>query len=121
MNVTKRAFIFGLALTLGGRNAFAGRPTTFDFYEYVRKLRAASDKPHEEPWIPAKVRSIDRANRQIRITHVPAPSVGMPAMTMTLGIAEGLDISARRAGDAIEVRVDMRNRRLVVTDIRMRH
>ena len=36
MNVTKRAFIFGLALTLGGRNAFAGRPTTFDFYEYVR-------------------------------------------------------------------------------------
>lgn len=116
MNVTKRAFIFGLALTFGGRSAFAGRPTTFDFYEYVRKLKEASDKPDEEPWISAKVRNIDRVNRQIRITHVPAPSVGMPAMTMTLGIVEGLDISAPRGGDVIDIKVGKRDGDLVVTE-----
>lgn len=121
MNLTKRAFILALATSLGTQNAVAAKPTIFDFYEYVQRRKAVSDAPHEEPWISVKVRAIDRARRQIRITHVPAPSAGMPAMTMTLDVAEDLDISLRKVGDVIDVRVGMRNGRLFVTDIRTRH
>jgi|APMI01.1.fsa_nt_gi Cu/Ag efflux protein CusF len=120
MNLSKRAFILALATGLVAQDAVAAKPTIFDFYEYVQRRKAASDAPHEEPWISAMVRAVDRARRRIRITHVPAPSAGMPAMTMTLDVAEDLDVSVRRAGEAVDIRVDMRDGRLVVADIRTR-
>jgi Cu/Ag efflux protein CusF len=121
MHLSKRAFILALAAGLAAQGAVAAKPNIFDFYEYVQRRKAASDAPHEEPWISAKVGAVDRARRRIRITHVPAPSAGMPAMTMTLDVADDLDISVRKVGDAIDVRVGMSNGRLFVTYIRKRH
>lgn len=120
MNVTKRAFILALATSLGTQNAVAAKPTIFDFYEYVQRRKAASDAPHEEPWISARIRAIDRGRRQTRVTHAPAPSFKMPTMTMTLGVAENVGLATLKAGVKIDIRIAERKGRIEIIDVQMR-
>lgn len=121
MFLARRTFIVGLVLTAASENALAAKPTIFDFYEYQRKLRDASPTPHEHPWIPATVEGIDRARKEVTIYHVPAPSSGMPAMTMTFGIAEGVHLNMVKIGSSVDIQIDKHNGLIKIIDIRMRH
>ena len=118
MNLTKRAFIFGLASILSAQNASAAKPTVFDFYEYVQRRKAASETPNEEPWIPGEIRALDRGKRQIRVTHSPAPAFGMPIMTMTLDVVDKVDLKALRIGDQVDIRIGKIDGQIEVIDIR---
>ena len=120
MNITRRRFILGLALSVGAQKEAAAKPSIFDFYEYVQKLKASSDKPNEPPWIPAMVRIVDRTRRQIRIMHVPAPSVGMPAMTMMLHVAETVDLAVPKVGRWVDIKIAKRNDRIESIELRSR-
>ena len=118
MICTKRAFFFGLTSILVAQRPAAAKPTIFDFYDYVRRLKAASDQPHEEPWISARVRAVDRVRRQIRVMHLPASAFKMPAMTMTLLTADTVDLAVPKIGEWIEMRIAKRKDRIEIVDLR---
>jgi len=121
MQVARLLFLSFLAVAMAAGNSFAGRPTTFDFYEYVRKRQEASETPHEHLWIPAEVRSVDRSTRQITIVHNLSQATGMPRMNMTFAVTDRAHLPMLRIGDRIEIQIDNHNGLIMVIDLRMRH
>jgi Cu/Ag efflux protein CusF len=113
-----RIFVIGLMLSLTIQTVAHAKPNIFDLYEYENKVRAASETPQEHPWLRSKIKAIDRVRGQIRFTHVPAASLGMPAMTMTLGVSNGLDLSALGVSDTIDIRIAKQNGRIEIIEIR---
>ena len=111
-----RIFVIGLSLTI--QPVANAKPNIFDLYEYENKVRAASATPQEHPWLRSKIKAIDRMRRQIRFTHVPAASLGMSAMTMTLGVSNGMDLSALGLNDTIDIRIAKQNGRIEIIEIR---
>lgn len=120
MIILERSTILGLALSVAMQVTAFAKPTIFDFYEYQQRIRAESTSTHEHPWLRATVRAVDRARRRIRITHVPAPALGIPAMTMTLDVAANVDFSRFKVGTLIELRISKLNGSVKITDVRMR-
>ncbi len=117
MNVTRRSFIAILASALGSKTANAAKPTVFDFYEYVQRRKAATES-HEEPWLAATIRGIDRAKRRLWLTHSPAPGFGMPTMTMTLDVDQKIDLAPLKVGRRVDIRIGKNLNRIEVIDIR---
>lgn len=121
MLITKRALISGGLVVFASECAFAGRPDTFDFWNYVRRERERrSLQPHEHFWLPATVEAINFSRRKITIFHVPEPGTGMRAMRMTFALADNVDVRKLRAGAAVEIQVDEHDGRVSVIGIRLR-
>ena len=121
MRVAKLLLLSFFAVAVAAGNGYAGRPTTFDFYEYMRKRQEASATPHEHFWIPATVRSIDPTNRQITIVHDPSAATEMPRMDMTFAVTDQVHLPMLRRGTRVEIQIDKHNGLVVVIGLRMRH
>ena len=48
------------------------------------------------------VRAVDPAKRSINLRHDPIQAIGWPAMTMDFAVAQGVDLSAVKPGQAVE-------------------
>lgn len=53
------------------------------------------------------INSVDRPQGIVNMTHAPIPALSWPEMTMDLPVAEGVDLEAIRAGDAVRFRVEL--------------
>ena len=53
------------------------------------------------------INSVDRSQSVVNITHEPMPALNWPEMTMDLPVAEGVDLKAIQAGDAVRFRVEL--------------
>ena len=51
------------------------------------------------------IHTVDLEERVVNLTHGPIPSLGWPAMTMDLPVAEGVDLSRVQPGDKVRFRV----------------
>jgi Cu/Ag efflux protein CusF len=94
--------LLALALTAAGAApAMAGMNGTdwLNRMEQMRPVQANS----QQPWVSAQVKSANLRGGKITVTHAAIGSIGMPAMTMTFGVAK--HVAAVKKGDQISVQL----------------
>jgi plastocyanin len=106
-----------------GRPSKPGETVAMDHHKLEKKPAASAGKAE-----PAKVgnlvqatgklNGVDAAGRTINITHDPIKALGWPKMKMQFAVAEGVDLGAIKAGDAVYFGLEARGDDYVVTTIK---
>ena len=76
-----------------------------DWLSMMEKL-AAAPNPQETPWVSARVVKVNAAAQSVTISHGAIKSIGMPAMTMTFGVADTSRLSALKKGQRVDIQVE---------------
>lgn len=71
----------------------------------------------ELPKVMGEVKKVKAKSGKITIKHEPIPNLDMPGMSMVFRIAEGVDISEYKKGDAVEFTVIERDGKMVILSI----
>ena len=71
----------------------------------------------ELPKVMGEVKKVKAKSGKITIKHEPIPNLDMPGMSMVFRIAEGVDISEYKKGDAVEFTVVERDGKMVILSI----
>ena len=69
------------------------------------------------PKVMGEVKKVKAKSGKITIKHEPIPNLDMPGMSMVFRIAEGVDISEYKKGDAVEFTVVERDGKMVILSI----
>lgn len=78
-------------------------------------LTAVADE--ELPKVMGEVKKVKAKSGKITIKHEPIPNLDMPGMSMVFRIAEGVDITQYKKGDAVEFTVVERDGKMVIVTI----
>ena len=94
---------FGLAVALafaGAAPSFAHNMNLTDWMRMMEKL--GQQQPNQEtPWVSGRVVKINSAAQSVTISHGAIKSIGMPARTMTFGLADPSRLSALKKGQRV--------------------
>jgi Cu/Ag efflux protein CusF len=82
----------------------------------------ADTAPSAQDWIPAEVRRVDAALQKLTLKHGDIRHLDMPGMTMPFKLAPGVvsaaQLSAIKAGDKLEVRIESRDGAPTIVELR---
>ena len=62
----------------------------------------------QQPWVSAQVKGANLGSGKITVAHAAIGSIGMPAMTMTFGVAKPAHVAAVKKGDQISIQLAKR-------------
>ncbi|WP_431260519.1 copper-binding protein [Roseateles chitinivorans] len=83
---------------------------------------AEASTPSSQDWIPAEVRRIDIPQQKLTLKHGDIRHLDMPGMTMPFKLAPGVvsaaQLSAIKAGDKLEVRIESRDGAPTIVELR---
>lgn len=75
-----------------------------------------------QDWIAAEVRRVDAAQQKLTLKHGDIRHLDMPGMTMPFKLAPGVlsaaQLTAMKAGDKVEVRIESQQGQLTITELR---
>ncbi len=71
----------------------------------------------ELPKVMGEVKKVKPKSGKITIKHEPIPNLDMPGMSMVFRIAEDVDITQYKKGDAVEFTVVERDGKMVIVSI----
>ncbi len=78
--------------------------------------------PSSQDWIPAEVRRVDVVQQKLMLKHGDIRHLDMPGMTMPFRLAPGVvsaaQLSAIKAGDRVEVRIESRDGAPTIIELR---
>jgi Cu/Ag efflux protein CusF len=78
--------------------------------------------PSSRDWIAAEVRRVDTAQQKLTLKHGDIRHLDMPGMTMPFRLAPGVvsaaQLSALKAGDKLEVRIESQQGALTIVELR---
>lgn len=78
--------------------------------------------PSSKDWIAAEVRRVDTAQQKLTLKHGDIRHLDMPGMTMPFRLAPGVvsaaQLSALKAGDRLEVRIESQQGALTIVELR---
>ena len=107
MSKSRMTIVFAIALALASATpAFAHNMNMTDWMRMMEKLRQQQPNPQETPWVSGRVVSVNAAGQSVTISHGAITSIGMPAMTMTFGIADPSSLSALKKGQRVDIQVE---------------
>lgn len=52
------------------------------------------------------INAVDAPGRSVNLSHEPIPAIGWPSMTMDMKVADGIDLSKLKKGDAVTFQLD---------------
>ena len=89
--------------------------SVFALATIISPLTVTADE--QLPKVMGEVKKVKAKSGKITIKHEPIPNLDMPGMSMVFRIAEGVDISEYKKGDAVEFTVVERDGKMVILSI----
>jgi Cu(I)/Ag(I) efflux system protein CusF len=108
MSLIKATAAFGFILFAMGAHAAQGSGDMGMGMGSMKMESAGKDSPKSMPMNVGEVKSVDKANKSITITHGPIKSktVEMTPMTMTFPVQKASLLSSVKVGDMVKFNVE---------------
>jgi Cu/Ag efflux protein CusF len=105
--------LLALALTAAGAAPAMAQANGTDWLNRMERMRPVQANS-QQPWVSAQVKSANLRSGKITVTHAAIGNIGMPAMTMTVGVAPA-HFAAVKKGDQISIQLAKRGAWQVVS------
>ncbi len=94
------------------------RPSCAAWYYRIQKLREYQADPGEAPWVRVVIRDVNLPAKRITVSHEAIPQINMPAMTISLPVADKAYLAMVHKGDEAEIQCEHRGGTVTVTNFR---
>jgi Cu/Ag efflux protein CusF len=121
MNRIARSLIHAVAFAA----IFTGLPARAQEHsheDHGQPAKADATAPSAQDWIAAEVRRVDVPQQKLTLKHGDIRHLDMPGMTMAFKLRAGAlsagQLSAMKAGDKVEVRIESVQGQLTIMELR---